>query len=121
MLTLLTYRMTEFVVCDAQVTLLKLLDGYLQNPALEGSPPPAGLASFLLATLSALSVNLRELDRPRDSRDAATFQAVVLVLLSLCSIGQGSDQGRKEIIGSIGEVARKLRSLHGRASGDGVG
>ncbi len=98
--------MTEFAVCDAQVTLLKLLDGYLQNPQLEGSPPPSGLVPFLLTTLTALSANLRDLDRPRDSRDAATFQAVVLVLLGLCSIGQGSDQGRREIVGAIEEAAR---------------
>ena len=104
-------RITEFAVCDAQVTLLKLLDGYLQNPQLEGTPPPAGLVPFLLVTLTALSTNLRDLERPRESRDAATFQAVVLVLLALCSIGQGSDQGRKEVIGAIDETARKSTSL----------
>jgi len=98
--------MTEFAVCDAQVTLLKLLDGYLHNPQVEGTPPPPHLVSFLITILVTLSTNLRDLARPRDSRDAATFQAVVLVLLSLCSIGQGSDRGRSEVVGAIDEVSR---------------
>lgn len=100
--------MTGFALCDAQLTLLKLLDGHLQQPALEGKAPTPGLSAFLLATLSTLAANLLDEDRPRDTRDASTFQAVVLLLLALSSIGLASAEGRGEIVPAIEDTVRLL-------------
>jgi hypothetical protein len=95
------YSMSGFVICDAQLTLLKFLDGHLNLPANTSKPATHALEPFLLETLASLSSDLLSEARTRDARDASTFQGVVLVLLCLSSIGLGSDEGRAALIAGV--------------------
>lgn len=94
--------------------LLKFLDGYLSAPS--SSPTPLNLASpeltlFLLSTFVSLSTTLLDETRAKDSRDAAVFQGLVLLLHCLVSIGLASDVGgRSAILPVLETICRASRS-----------
>lgn len=106
--------MAGFSIVDSQMVLLKFLDGYLDN-----SPDPStfSLAPFLITTLKTLAADLLVEGKARDSRDALSFQAVVLLLLCLTSIGLASDEGRKLIIPCVDVVVCESALLRFSAFG----
>lgn len=85
---------TNFVVSSPQVILLKFLDGYLQLPQHSDSRPTPSIVDFILREFTHLSTAMLRQDRPKDGRDAATFQGLVLLLQCIITIGLGTKEGR---------------------------
>lgn len=103
--SLTLYRsMSGFTIIDSQSILLKFLDGYLDLPSNAASLPALALSPFLLSALSTLAQDLLTKTKMRDTRDALTFQSIVLLLLGLTSIGLASDAGRQSIIPCVETV-----------------
>lgn len=100
--------MEGFAIVDSQMVLLKFLDGYLNN-----SPDPASfsLAPFIISTLRKLANDLLAEGKLRDSRDALTFQSIVLLLLCLTSIGLADAEGRRVIVPCVDVVVCEAASL----------
>lgn len=92
------------MICDAQVTLLKFLDGYLQLPVNAIAPALFGVPDFLFGVLSSLSTDLQRSDRPKDARDAATIHGLLLILHCLTTIGLGTDAGRLGLVPIVPDV-----------------
>ncbi|ORY78085.1 spinocerebellar ataxia type 10 protein domain-domain-containing protein [Leucosporidium creatinivorum] len=100
--------MSGFTIVDSQTILLKFLDGYLDQPSNASSSSALSLPPFIMSTLSTLAQDLLAEGKMRDTRDALTFQSVVLLLLALTSIGLSSDEGRKLIIPCVETVVALL-------------
>jgi hypothetical protein len=98
-----------FVISSPQVVLLKFLDGYLQLPGRSPTSTPASLYTFILSQFRALGTAINDNTRPKDARDAATFQGLVLILQCIITIGLRSETARsvhmnpivEEIVGSL--------------------
>ncbi|GAA6010065.1 hypothetical protein JCM10207_007542 [Rhodosporidiobolus poonsookiae] len=104
--------MPGYHVDPSLVTLLKFVDGHLSTTSRAVSPRALALVPFLVRQLQRFSDGL---ERIRDAGDVPTFQAAVLVLHCLCSVGlaleyeEGRETEEREI--EAAEVGKTRKGM----------
>lgn len=105
----LVSRRPDRRVSPAQIILLKFLDAFLARPPGPDVLPPSTF-EFLAALLRRTTSSLVR-DQDKDSSDALMFQAAVLLLHCLASLGLASGTYLELLSGSVEDIVCTLQGI----------